>query len=71
MNADTTLNLPPGVVNDRRPNWRNTAGQLYLVRCFACDADHGRENYAMSVSSGECAWCGWSDARNTHNQPTQ
>lgn len=36
-------------------------GQLYLIRCFACpDAGvRGRENYAMAVAAGECAWCGW------------
>lgn len=26
---------------------------IYMVRCFAC----GKENYAMAVSSGKCAWC--------------
>ncbi len=26
---------------------------LGLMRCPEC----GKENYAMSVSSGECAWC--------------
>lgn len=30
-------------------------GKLYLTRCPKCD----RENYAMAVSSGQCAWCGW------------
>jgi len=29
-------------------------GKLYLKRCFDC----GRENYAMAVPSGICAWCG-------------
>lgn len=29
--------------------------KLYLVRCPDC----GRENYAMAVSSGACAWCGY------------
>lgn len=30
-------------------------GKLYLVNCYAC----GCENYALMVSSGKCAWCGW------------
>ena len=30
-------------------------GKTYLVRCPKCK----RENYAMSVSSGICAWCGY------------
>lgn len=30
-------------------------GKKYLVRCPKCK----RENYAMSVSSGICAWCGY------------
>lgn len=31
-------------------------GRTYLVRCPKCK----RENYAMAVSSGVCAWCGYS-----------
>ena len=27
----------------------------YVVKCPSCR----KENYAMSVSSGICAWCGW------------
>lgn len=30
-------------------------GKTYLVRCPKC----GRENYAMMVASGVCAWCGY------------
>lgn len=30
-------------------------GKTYLVRCPKCK----RENYAMSVSSGVCIWCGY------------
>lgn len=47
-------------VNDRKPNFRDD-GQLFLVRCFACNPEHGRENYALSVALGVCAWCGWDD----------
>ena len=30
--------------------------QLALTRCPICD----RENYAMSVLTGQCVWCGFS-----------
>ena len=30
-------------------------GKTYLVRCPKCN----RENYAISVSSGVCCWCGY------------
>jgi ribosomal protein L37E len=29
-------------------------GKICMESCFAC----GKENYAMAVSSGTCAWCG-------------
>ncbi len=48
------------VNQDRAPNFRED-GRLYLVRCFACGGEHGKENYAMAVANGECAWCGWQD----------
>ena len=31
------------------------SGRLGLIRCPACD----RENWAMAVSGGICAWCGY------------
>jgi len=31
-------------------------GYLYLVRCPEC----GIINYSPAVTSGQCAWCGWS-----------
>jgi len=40
------------------PNFTSN-GKLYLVRCFVCGGDHGRENWAMAVASGKCCWCGW------------
>ena len=43
---------------DRPPNFRKD-DRLYLVRCFACDPEIGKENWAMAVYSGVCAWCGW------------
>lgn len=32
----------------------DSGGKICMVRCFAC----GKENYALAVSSGCCAWCG-------------
>lgn len=32
-------------------------GSWYLVRCHQC----GKENYAMAVATGICAWCGYDD----------
>ena len=52
------------VDQDRPPNFRGKGeynGQLFLVRCFACGGECGRENYAPSVASGQCAWCGWKE----------
>lgn len=51
------------VNQDQHPNFRDKDGNLYLVRCFACGGKRGRENYAMAVSSGECAWCGWKETK--------
>jgi len=30
-------------------------GNVFLVRCEGCD----KENYALAVASGKCAWCGY------------
>ena len=43
----------------KAPNFYSD-GKLYLVRCFNCDPERGTENYIPCVSSGSCAWCGWS-----------
>jgi len=45
-------------LNDRPPNFRHQS-KLYLVRCYACDPDRGRENWGPMVAAGICAWCGW------------
>lgn len=34
--------------------YRDNGPFIYLQRCPKCDL----ENYAISVSSGVCAWCG-------------
>lgn len=41
-------------------------GKKYLVRCPRCE----RENWALSVSSGRCAWCGY-DANNSQEDKEQ
>lgn len=41
-------------------NFLTDNGSLYLVNCAQCK----RENYAAAVSSGTCAWCGWSAPKN-------
>lgn len=50
-----------GHVNDRKPNFRAADGRFFLVRCFACGGEHGTENWAMAVASGQCAFCGWTE----------
>ena len=32
-----------------------SGGKLFLVRCPKCE----KENWAPSVASGQCAWCGY------------
>jgi hypothetical protein len=49
------------VNQDQSPNFRQD-GQLFLVRCFQCKPEGGRENLAIAVANGECAHCGWRDA---------
>ncbi len=46
-----------------KANFTNDEGKLYLVRCMACpdSGDRGKENWAMIVPKGMCAWCGWAD----------
>ena len=46
---------------NKRPNFRDEGGKLFLVRCFECGGERGRENWAMAVASGQCAWCGWKE----------
>ena len=48
-------------VQERSPNFRDKDGKLFLVRCFVCDPENGRENWLPGVASGKCAWCGWEE----------
>ena len=61
--------MKPKTIQDRLPNFRGKLGNLFLVRCFACDPAHGRENYAINVSSGICTWCGWHEKK--HETPIE
>lgn len=49
---------------DEWPNFKDENGKLYLIRCPECK----RENYAMNVSSGICAWCGFDGNANNNNK---
>ena len=48
----------PTATQDQPPNFRKD-GKLYLIRCFACGGELGKENYAPFVYRSKCAWCGW------------
>jgi hypothetical protein len=48
---------------DQRANFRTESGQLYLVRCYACEPNGGRENWMPAVADGRCAWCGWEEEK--------
>jgi hypothetical protein len=54
------VNETISTVQDRPPNFRNSSGKLYLVRCYACSPT-GRENYAPAAATGTCNWCGYVD----------
>jgi ribosomal protein L37E len=41
--------------NGRGHGYHTTKDTIHMVRCFEC----GRENWAMAVASGQCAWCGF------------
>lgn len=45
--------------------YKTKEGKICMVRCFSC----GKENYAMTVSSGICAWCGYDANREALKKP--
>jgi hypothetical protein len=55
---------------NRYPNFIGDDGKLRLIRCFSCPdgGDTGKENWATSVASGECAWCGWVNKQEVANE---
>jgi len=48
-------------IQDKKPNFRDKSGKLFLVRCFACEPERGRENWPPAVATGSCTWCGWNE----------
>lgn len=48
-------------IQDRPPNFRGLNEELFLVRCFVCEPNQGRENYMSMVASGQCTFCGWKE----------
>jgi ssDNA-binding Zn-finger/Zn-ribbon topoisomerase 1 len=41
------------MIEVKPPNYKGENG-VFLVRCTQCN----KENYALAVASGICAWCG-------------
>ena len=58
-------------IQDRGPNFRGERGDLFLIRCYACNPERGTENYGLAVIDGICAWCGWRETKeeNQHESP--
>ena len=46
-------------INDKTPNFYDSDGKFFLVRCFNCEPERGTENWAPAVATGKCAFCGW------------
>lgn len=40
--------------------FRGKNGKLFMQICPKCE----KENYALSVASGQCAWCGYEATEN-------
>jgi len=52
------------VDQEKGANYRDKNGVLCLIRCYACGpSESGRENHAMAVAGGYCAWCNWSESK--------
>jgi len=48
-------------IQDKGDNFRGKDGRLFLVRCYSCGGEWGRENWGPVVAQGKCAWCGWEE----------
>lgn len=58
-------------MQDRPPNFRDEAGELFLVRCYAPGhPERGIENWGPAVALGQCAWCGWKESVDNENHFT-
>jgi len=53
-------------LEDCSENFRDDKGNPFVVRCPKCR----RENWAMAVASGQCAWCGWQETNDQAHVPT-
>lgn len=56
--------------NFERPNFVSD-GQLFLVKCFACEPERGHENWKPAAAGGYCYNCGWSADGQTEGQTTE
>ena len=43
------------IIKDAGVGYKDSDGTICMIRCFKC----GRENYALAVSTGKCAFCGY------------
>ena len=48
---------------DIYPNFRDTVGNLYLLRCFVCMPGTGLENWGPNVAKGLCYGCQWEEQK--------
>lgn len=42
------------IIKDAGVGYKDADGTICMIRCFRC----GRENYAVAVPTGKCAFCG-------------
>jgi hypothetical protein len=47
--------MTKNIVKGKGSGFVTGEGKICMERCFKC----ARENYAMAVMSGGCAWCGY------------
>lgn len=43
------------ILQDQGMGYKTDKGTVCMIRCFSC----GKENYALVVAHGYCAWCGF------------
>lgn len=47
--------MTKNIYEDKGNGYLADSGLICMIRCFSC----GKENWAMSVAAGHCAWCGF------------
>ena len=50
------------IISGAGVGYKDDDGTICITRCFRC----GRENYALAVSTGKCAFCGY----DPNNEPS-